>query len=217
MKRKNKILIIATAAGLLLVTMVTIFAISCNPKTTETFASIEESISSEETTSAEESSEAESIEEESSVVPSSIASSSKAVSTSSKAVAPASSKAPEASSAVSQTPPPVDNDWDFKEGVTYETILKPYAVGLGYSCAISSSGKGRYIMEFTKGNNMVYVSAYTSSRGAELELKTPYIVIWGTVERVRLLIGVTSAPGEMKWGLNDTSFIKNKLSEWSAK
>ena len=216
MKRKNKILIIATAAGLLLVTMVTIFAISCNPKTTETFASIEESISSEEKTSVEESSAVESseVEEESSIAPSSAASSSKAVTTSSKAPAPSSTTAPPASSA-----PPIDNNWAFKEGVTYETILKPYAEGLGYSCSYSAIRSGlSYRAEFVKNGQAVSVTCSTYKRRQEEGTRIkPFYALCGSVEEVRAELAGTPQWGTTVDNPHDIAALKSLLSEWSTK
>ena len=222
MKRKNKILIIATAAGLLLVTMITIFAISCNLKTTETFVSIEESVSSEETTSVEESSAVESleVEEESSIVPSSIASSSKAAVASSKATT-VSSKAPEPSSAVSQTPPPVDPNWGFKEGVTYETVLKPYAEGLGYACSYSTIRSGlSYQMEFVKNGQAVSVSCSTyERRQAGGESVVPFYAICGSLAGVKSEedTGILNAGVSVRRSIRDVATLKSLLSEWSKK
>jgi|GEM_PF-3355167 len=223
MKRKNKILIIATAAGLLLVIMITIFAISCNRKPwTETFVSIEESSSSEETTSVEESSAVESseVEEESSIVPSSVASSSKAAVASSKATT-VSSKAPEPSSAVSQTPPPVDNNWPFKEGVTYETVLKPYAEGLGYACSYSTIRSGlSYQIEFVKNGKAVSVNCLTyewvTKNGGDL---SPFYAICGSIESVReeVRTGTFNAGVSVRKSIRDVATLKSLLSEWSKK
>jgi len=120
---------------------------------------------------------------------------------------------------------PVLDNWDFKEGVTYETILKPYAESLGYVCKyyseITVSGNTRYNMEFTKDGNMVYANAKTVANAAYLiEGGTtevwPYRVMCGTEERVDYLRNTYIFVAD---GLFDkiytSDFIKEKLLEWS--
>ena len=93
------------------------------------------------------------------------------------------------------TDPPKTDGWDFKEGVTYETVLKSYAESLGFSCkqytTKTGAGYTRHHMEFKKGENMVYVDAKTSAEAAYLAEDGgkvwPYKVTCGTVEHVDTL------------------------------
>ena len=114
------------------------------------------------------------------------------------------------------TDPPKTDGCDFKEGITYETILKPYAESLGYSCKYSTSknaaGRTKHIMEFTKGDNMVMAHVFTPLEDGPFS----YVVRAGTKEWVDKLVNeyITSAEGLYN-EINSTDFIKGKLSEWS--
>jgi hypothetical protein len=109
---------------------------------------------------------------------------------------------------------------DFKVGTTYESILKPYAESLGYSCSYTSYKTTPEItghdMSFIKDGNMVYVTV-----GTPLELGPgegfSYVVYVGTKQWVEKLIAnpmVTQAKG-LYFYVYSVNFIKSQLLEYS--
>jgi hypothetical protein len=116
------------------------------------------------------------------------------------------------------------NDWDFKEAITYEQVLKPYAESLGYSCnyySVAGSHGTRYYMEFTTEKYMIYVDALTASEAVELGLDSSwtYSIMYGTIDWVQTwrekLLQFSS--GGFYAHSPNAGFIKDLLLEWSSK
>ena len=216
--KKKIILIIAGTIALLLVLTLILSLTMCNLRKKPAIEELSSlPTSSEETTSIEESSEPESTEAESSAQasstsPSSAAAASSKAASSSKAQSVAASIAP---SQAQSTAPPADPNpnWNFKEGVTYEQVLRPHAQTKGYSCNGFWNSRGYYCMSFKKGGYEVYVEALTASKATELgfDSSRTYKVMWGTEERVQQLKSTLRAPGEIDFSSN-SSFIIGKLS-----